>query len=96
MNNQAFAMLFVYSLIMRDLETNIDLYARSSFYHQNRYFVNSYLVFCNENEVLSRVNIDDCEVLLMLVAKNRCQRHSMFLIETAVFWSNTLTRGVLV
>ena len=89
-------MLFVYSLIMRDLETNIDLHARSSFYHQNRCFVNSYLVFCNENEVLSRVNIDDCEVLLMLVAKNRCQRHSMFLIETAVFWSNTLTRGVLV
>lgn len=89
-------MLFVYSLIMRDLETNIDLHARSSFYHQNRCFVNSYLVFCNENEVLSRVNIDDCEVLLMLVAKNHCRRHSMFLIKTSACWLNTLSNGVVV
>lgn len=89
-------MLFVYSLIMRDLETNIDLHARSSFYHQNRCFVNSYLVFCNGNEVLSRVNIDDCEVLLMLVAKNRCHRHSMFLIKTSAYWLNTLSNGVVV
>ncbi len=89
-------MLFVYSLIMRDLETNIDLHARSSFYHQNRCFVNSYLVFCNENEVLSRVNIDDCEVLLMLVAKNRSHRHSMFLIKISACWLNTLSNGVVV
>lgn len=89
-------MLFVYSLIMRDLETNIDLHARSSFYHQNRCFVNSYLVFCNKNEVLSRVNIDDCEVLLMLVAKNHCRRHSMFLIKTSACWLNTLSNGVVV
>lgn len=89
-------MLFVYSLIIRDLETNIDLHARSSFYHQNRCFVNSYLVFCNENEVLSRVNIDDCEVLLMLVAKNRSHRHSMFLIKISACWLNTLSNGVVV